>query len=250
MRLVVITMWLAASVHCLGQDSGQQRVRDANAHTWWVYAGDHPVKGNWGVLSEMQIRRTDVAVGWQQLLLRQGVTYRLSPRVQLAGGYGFIRTHRYGDFPVPRAFNEHRFFEQISVKQDVRKVGLDHRFRVEQRKIEAFSGGWRNQNRFRYQLRGAIPLSGANVKRQQWYLFAGNEFFLHLAPNYGANRFDQNRAFAGIGWKVSRNNRVEISYLNQLLVQRSGRVEEFNHTLRIQFTSTAPLFSGAGKSTS
>ena len=243
-------IWLVGATLCFAQTNGQ-RIRDVNPHSWWVYYGDHPVKNTkWGVLTEVQIRRTDFASGWQQLLLREGVTYRLSPRVQLGGGYGFIRTSRYGDFPVARAFNEHRFFQQVIFKHEAGRMDLDHRYRVEQRWLEALSGQsrfWRRQNRFRYQLRGSVPISAPNARGEQWYLFAGDELFLHFGPNHGASPFDQNRAFAGAGYKLSRNNRLEVSYLNHFLVQRSGRVEESNHTLRIQLTSTAGLFGGARK---
>lgn len=244
--LIALTLvWLAGTTVCSAQ-ANVPRIRDVNPHSWWVYYGDHPVKNSkWGVLTEIQIRRTDFASNWQQLLLREGATYRLSPRVQLGGGYGFIRTSRYGAFPVARAFNEHRFFEQVIFKHEAGRLELEHRYRVEQRWLEAFTGNtrsWRYQNRFRYQLRGSVPLSAANASGQQWYLFAGDELFIHFGPNYGASPFDQNRAFIGVGYKLSRANRLEVSYLNQFLVQRSGKVEESNHTLRIQLTSTARLF--------
>ena len=231
---------------CVAQTNNPQRVRDLNSHSWWVYYGDHPVRNSkWGILTEMQIRRTDFASAWQQLLLRQGTTYRLSPRVQLGGGYGFIRTSRYGGFPVTRAFDEHRLFQQAILKHEAGRLELEHRYRVEQRWLEASTGNassWRRQNRFRYQLRGSVPLSAVSANGQQWYLFAGDELFLHFGPNYGASLFDQNRAFAGIGYKLSRANRLEIGYLNQFLIQRGGSVEESNHTFRIQFTSAARLF--------
>jgi hypothetical protein len=53
---------------------------------------------------------------------------------------------------------------------------------------------------------------------------------------------DQNRALAGIGYKLSHNNKVEAGYMNQFLLQRNGQIAEANHILRVQFTSTARLF--------
>jgi hypothetical protein len=238
-------LWLASARYGSAQ-SGVERARDVNPHSWWVYYGDHPVQNSkWGVLTEIQIRRTNFASAWQQLLLREGTTYRLSPRVQLGGGYGFIRTYRYGDFPVNRSFNEHRFFQQVIFRHDAGRLELEHRYRVEQRWLEAFDREtryWRFQDRFRYQVRGAVNISAPNARGQQWYLLGGDELFMHFGPNFGASPFDQNRAFFGLGYKVSQSNRLEVSYMNQFVVQRSNLVEESNHTFRLQLTSTVGLF--------
>jgi len=240
--------WLLLLLASLAQSAEAQtpRVRDTNGHSWWVYYGDHPVKkSKFGVLAEVQIRRTKFADAWQQLLLRGGTTYRVTPRVQLGGGYGFIRTGRYGGYPFDRAFNEHRIFEQATFRHDAGRLELEHRYRVEQRWLQAFAGGksyWRYQDRFRYQLRGAVNVTKANAQGQQWYLFGGDELFLNFGPNYGASPFDQNRAYFGVGRKLSPSNRLEVSYLNQFLVQRTGLVEESNHTFRVQLTSVVGIF--------
>ena len=222
------------------------RTRDPNDHAWFIYYGDHQVKQSpWVILTEIQVRRADSGLSWQQLLLREGATYRVNPKVQLGGGYGFIRTYGYGDFPVARPFNEHRLFEQAIFRHEAGKLELEHRYRLEQRWLEAFTGTqryWRYQDRFRYQLRGAYPLTKTNARGQQTYLFGGDEIFLHFGPNYGASAFDQNRAYFGVGFKLTPANRLEFSYLNQFLIQRSGLVEESNHMFRIQLTSTVGLF--------
>jgi hypothetical protein len=243
-RFVLLTFAIAAAGEVSSAQVGAGRVRDVNPHSWWVYYGDHRIANSkWGILSEVQIRRTKFGSAWQQSLLRDGISYQLSPNVQLGGGYGFIRTSRYGDFPAAQPFNEHRLFEQVIVKDGAGPVDLEHRYRLEQRWLGATSGGVRYsryQDRFRYQLRASLPLP--KVGGGQMYLFGGDELFIHFGPNHGASAFDQNRAFAGIGFKLNPTTRLELSYLNQFLVQRSNLVEESNHTFRIQVTSLARLF--------
>lgn len=213
-----------------------QRIQDDNAHTWWVYYGEHGIRNSrWSLLSEVQVRRSEFGAGWQQLLLRDGLLYNFSPNVQAGGGYGYINTSRYGEFPVSKAFKEHRVFGQLVLKHQASKVAFEHRYRFEQRWLET-PLFWRHQNRFRYQIRVAAPVS------KNWYVFAGDELFIGFGRNHGAEHFDQNRAFAGVGYKVTPNNRLEFGYLNQFLVQRSGLVQESNHILRIQITSFSKLF--------
>lgn len=217
------------------------RVLDTNANSWWVYNGDHPVgRSRFSILAELQWRRSNFISIGQQLLVREGLTYRVNPRVVIGGGHAFARTYRYGDFPAERAFNEHRVFEQISLRQRAGTVDLDHRFRLEQRWVQAFRGNTpfrRYQNRLRYQFRGSVPLGSGT-----WYAFAGDELFIRFGVNRGPSAFDQNRAFFGVGYRIGARNRLEVGYMNQFVRQRSGLVEESNHLLRVQWTSNVRLF--------
>lgn len=242
--ICIVNLLVAASAHGQAPPS-TDRVRDPNSHSWWVYAGDHSIHGPWGVYSEVQIRRSDFASIWQQFQTRDALTYRFSPRVQVVTGYVFTYTDRYGDFPVARAFNEHRTYQQISVRQEVSKLALEHRYRAEQRWIQNYTTGndfyWRYQNRFRYQLRGVFPVTKMTAAGHQWYLFFGDEILLPYGPNHGTNSFDQNRVFAGVGYRVTRNNTLELGYLNQFIIQRNNRIEESNHTMRLQWSSSTPI---------
>lgn len=238
--------FLLAAMAAYGQVANStDRIRDNNLNSWWVYAGDHQIRGPWGVYSEVQVRRSDYASIWQQFQKRDALTYRFSPRVQVATGYVFTYTGRYGDFPAARAFHEHRTYQQISIRQEVSKLALEHRYRTEQRWIQNYTTGssfyWRYQNRFRYQLRGVLPITKTTPAGHQWYLFFGDEILLPYGPNHGPNSFDQNRAFAGLGYRVTRNNTLELGYLNQFIVQRNNRIEESNHTIRLQWSSSTPL---------
>ena len=59
----------------------QDRVNDHNAHGWFNYFGDHPISDSkWGLHLEGQYRRHNVITQWQQLLLRPGVNYQLTPK--------------------------------------------------------------------------------------------------------------------------------------------------------------------------
>lgn len=229
---------------CAGQ-SPTQHFTETNATSWWIYTGDHPITGPWGVFTEIQARRANFLAIWQQLQFRDAATYRLSPHVQLAAGYVWTRTGRYGDFPASRASLEHRAYEQLAVKQEFSHGEIEHRTRVEQRWFQNFTTGdsymWRYQNRVRYQMKGALPISRAGDHGQQWHLLAAGEVFLHFGPNHGPNAFDQTRAYGGIGYRLSKVNKIELAYQHQYIVQRNGRINESNHGLRVQFSSSAKL---------
>jgi hypothetical protein len=211
-----------------------------------MYFGDHPIsaKSKWGLHLEGQYRRHDIITQWQQLLLRPAVNYEVNPNLMLTAGYAFVKTHRYGEYPVLAAFPEHRIWQQALVKHGMGKWGLSHRYRLEQRYLgetRPQSGGgtellrWRYENRFRYMFRVMRPLKGP------WGIALYDEFFLNFGHNVAANIFDQNRAYAAITHSLWKATRLEVGYLNQIVQQRNGRIFENNHTLQIAIYSTLPL---------
>ncbi len=226
------------------------RVSSHQAHAWFMFFGDHAVRGPWGVHLEGQWRRHDLAAKWQQLLLRPGVNFEVNRRLMLTLGYAFVDTFRYGEFPVAYRFPEHRLFQQALLRQPAGKLHLTHRYRLEQRllgeMLPAAGGGttvanWRHENRFRYMVRGTVPFRGDSIVKGSWYFAGYNELFVNFGKNVANNVFDQNRAYAALGRDLGPPGRLEFGYLHQLLQQRSGRVLEHNHTLQVALYSTLPF---------
>ena len=221
---------------------------DNNANGWYMYFGDHPIaETRWGLHLEGQWRRADLGLKWQQLLLRPGVNFQLNKKVALTGGYGFIQTHSYGDFPAPAAFPEHRFFEQATITQRFKKLDFQNRLRFEQRNIGVMTKqsdgdfqrtAWRYENRFRYQLRTNIPLKFAGSK---YYIGLYDEVMFNYGKNVARNVFDQNRAFVALGRNLGHGTRLEVGFMEQTLQHRDGAVFEHNHTLQIAIYSKLPF---------
>ena len=212
-----------------------------------MYFGDHQVKGPWGVHVEGQWRRHDGVSKPQQLLLRPGVNLDVTRHLMVTLGYAFVDTHRYGEFPVAFRFPEHRVFQQAILRHLAGRVGFVHRYRLEQRFLGEMvpepDGGtavanWRHENRFRYMMRGIVPLRGASIEPGSWYVAGYNEIFVNFGKNVAANVFDQNRAYAALGYDLGAPGRLELGYLHQLLQQRNGRIFEHNHTLQVAIYST------------
>lgn len=223
---------------------------DNNGNAWFMYFGDHPFNksSKWGAHLEGQWRRTNFGSQWQQLLLRPGINYQLNKKVTLTGGYGFVQTHRYGDYPVAAGFPEHRFFEQATITQ--RFLGLDwsNRLREEQRNIGVMTKqpngafartSWRYENRFRYQLRTTIPLPIADRKN---YIALYDEVFYNFGKNVAKNVFDQNRAYIAYGRDLGHQTKLEMGFMEQTVQHRDGLVFEHNHTLQFAIYSKIPFF--------
>ena len=218
------------------------RVSDLNFHAWYMYSGDHPVgEGPWGLHFDGQWRRQGIGQKWQQLLLRPGLNYDINAKVQVSGGYAFIDTYPYGDFPAPTAFPEHRIWQQLLLRQTVGQASLAHRFRLEQRFVGITDAnlpegdrlvGYSYRNRVRYYAKGIIPV-GRGGPDSDYFLAAYNEVKFNFGRNTAMNVFDQNRAYVALGRKLPGFGTIEIGYLQQTVQQGNGRVFEFNHTLQV-----------------
>jgi len=215
--------------------AAEPRVVDHSSHAWLTYFGDHPFgNSKWGAHLEGQVRRHDLGGTWQQLLLRPAVNYDVSPALTLTAGYAYARTHSYSDFsPANPATNEHRLWEQAIWRYRAGRAALNSRFRLEQRFIGSAKPGFRYENRVRMWEQVTVPISGPV------YFTAYDEIWFYIKPYVSNSVFDQNRAYAAVGYRVKPAWRVEVGYMNQALLQRSGSVLESNHTLVVSLYSNA-----------
>jgi hypothetical protein len=72
-------------------------------------------------------------------------------------------------------------------------------------------------HRARYMVRLQIPLKGREIKDKTPYIAAYDEVFVGFGKNVNANVFDQNRIGILLGYRFTKNIRIEGGYLNQTL---------------------------------
>lgn len=173
------------------------------------------------------LRFFDDTDGFNQSIVRPGVGVTLNERLTLWSGYGWIHTA-----PIAgAAFDEHRIWQQTTWSCDLDCVTFALRSRLEQRFVETGDDvglRFRQLVRVHHHLPATPRLS----------LVGWDELFIHLNDtDWGANTgFDQNRLFAGIGWKHTPDSplRTEIGYLNQT-INNSGSPDRCHHILSINF---------------
>ncbi len=216
------------------------QISEPNANGWFVYTGDHKFSetSKWGLHLEGQWRRNDVILKPQQLLIRPGINYQINKHVEIGGGYAYAPTYRYGTYPIKTSFTEHRLFQNIILRHKLGRISLMNRFRFEERFLRPVL---KYENRFRYLIRGTVPLKGL------WYVTAYNEVFIPVKPEVHPAFSDQNRTAALIGRKLNGHWRAEVGYMYQPIWQRNGRVREDNSTLLVMLWSDQPFGSRARK---
>lgn len=86
-------------------------------------------------------------------------------------------------------------------------------------------------------LRTTIPISSD----KKLYIPIWNEVFFNFGSNVKGNVFDQNRAFIGLGYKLTNTTRMELGYMEQTVQKRGGEIWERNHTMALWIMSKWPF---------
>ena len=183
---------------------------------WYSYFGSQQLnKTSWNWHNEVQYRNFNKIGDLEQLLLRTGIGYNLTPgNNNILLGYGFIHGRPYPNSNLEDkvTVNEHRLFQQFITKQSISRVKVQHRYRFEQRFLpDNF------KLRFRYLLGTTIPLNKATMDAKAFYVSAYNEIFIHT----DSNLFDRNRSFIGVGYVIRKDLRFDIGFMRQMLAQQS-----------------------------
>jgi len=170
---------------------------------------------------EGQARFDDNWNHWYQGMVRAAAGYSLSDRATIWAGYTWLPTQNVGKdyvsqqdvwpafrYVLPTDFGTFMF--RTMVESNFLK-GDDVRFRP------------RQMIRFMHPLDLEPRLS----------LIAWDEFFIRANSTKfgGQSGFDQNRAFAGLGWTFNKNFRAEAGYLNQYLDDATHTNNTMHHLI-------------------
>jgi len=153
------------------------------------------------------------------LIIRPALGYQVSKHVSLWQGYGWTPSYQ------PSYRNEHRMFQQVLMKHQVKNISLTNRTRLEERFIQDAGG---TAVRARHQLRLGYPVG----KSKRWSLIAYNETFINLnSTDHGPKAgFDQIRFFGGVNRKLNRHMDAEAGYLTNY-VNRRNSPDRLNHVI-------------------
>jgi hypothetical protein len=183
-----------------------------------------PSLEKWRLWLESQGRFREDGTTADQALGRAGVGYALSDKASLWLGYAHIATYPQD----AKTQHENRIWQQILLTEHATFGDLTSRTRLEQRFIQNVAPvEWRLRQfmRFSHPLWENAPLS----------IVLWDEVFVRLNSTTPSTRFgfDQNRGFAGVGYRFSETARAEIGYMNQLIQSRvaSRREQTFDHRI-------------------
>jgi len=172
-----------------------------------------------GAHFDFQVRSADDFDYVRNILIRPGVTWFIDNTKNATLGYALILTNQQLDGMSDSRLSESRIWEQFIYNQKIGKFSLAHRLRLEQRFIETNTDDIFS-NRIRYFFRSVIPLKKQENKFNKGLFMAlQNEVFINLQNKEKLNghTFDQNRAYAAVGYRINPKIDIEAGYLNQAI---------------------------------
>jgi len=175
--------------------------------TWFVYFGNQKINNNWNLQSDIQYRLKQVPEQNSQLIMRAGLGYNLTPgnhNVLLGGVY--VQTNFSDELNDKPVLEEKRIYQQYLFKQNFKNFYTTHRFRLEERFLPNEFG-----LRSRYFLSAQKPLNGKALNKNSVY----GSFFNELFVDVKNTKFDRNRFYAGLGYAINKDIRIETGYLIQ-----------------------------------
>jgi hypothetical protein len=193
----------------------------------------NPGLDKWRLWIEGQGRFRDNAGVADQGLARSGVGYALGDKASVWLGYAHVWT-----FPQGRPANrEDRIWQQAILTDKAPFGDWTSRTRLEQRFIEGI-------NPVEWRLRQFVRFSAPLGDGSPFSLVVWDEAFFRLNSTTPSARFgfDQNRAFAGLGYTFSENARVEAGYMNQLIQSRNVTRRSQNFSERMNHILSVTMF--------
>jgi hypothetical protein len=190
----------------------------ADLGSWNILNFNLKLNPKWNVFMETQLRSLSFYDQFHYYEYKTGATYKIKNTVSVTTGIGSYNTYSEGgNFENPIQNKEIRTWLQLSMKNDLDFVVLEHRYRAEQRFT---SNGYRN--RFRYRIGAIVPINNKQIVPKTFYVSAWNEiFFTDLEPY-----FERNRMFVGLGYEFSKQLAVQTGYIHQFdykIIDETGR---------------------------
>lgn len=205
--------------------------------TWLGVFNQTRFSQHWGSWTDLHLRLHDHFVRAKfQTVTRLGLTYYLTDDVRLTGGYAYV--HHYPDGARLVSQAEHRPWQQVQwftkfpQARLMQWVRLEERFRrhiVGNERIDEFDFNWRT----RYNLALFLPLSRRKFEPGGWQFLLNDELMVNLGKEIRYNYFDQNRAFAGVVYQVSKQAQVQLGYMHLFQQLPVGTTYRNQHTIRV-----------------
>ena len=200
-----------------------------NIGAWYMYFGTNKFSEKWSWHTEAQHRNHDIVPNIEQLLLRTGLNYHYSKNAIFTGGYGYITGHQYDAGLFHPNSTEHRIFQQVIIKQNVSRVGVEHRYRAEQR--------WVNKSyisRYRYRVMLTFPLNNKEMTDKTFFLGLYDEIFINGRSDY----FGLNRIYGALGYKFNSDLSLQLGILNQAKINSDKWYLQFALFYNLNFLKT------------
>jgi len=210
---------------------GQQKDVLKNNQQWFQYYNQTKLNDHWTLLFDGGYRWNDGFQESSQYIVRAAIGYNLNSDIQISSGIAHLGF--YSSDKLDKV--ELRPFQEIIVKNKFNKIGLNHRYRIEERFFYPVTNGEIQTPgtfnfRFRYAFMFSIPLFKLSKTKtdKAFLLNIGDEIFINAGKEVVNGIFDQNRIIVSPTFKLNESLSLSLTWNGQFASTQSQDI--FNYT--------------------
>jgi hypothetical protein len=181
--------------------------QDINLGSWNILNIKYNHSDKISLFAEGQLRSLKFYNYYHYYEYKGGINYKFNNSLLLTLGTGSYQTYKEGgNFKTPKNNNEFRLWPQITLNQEVAKMKIEQRYRLESR--------WTNngyRNRFLYRVGISYQFGKEKNKYKPFQVGLSNEIFFTNKEPY----FERNRIQLNLNYKPSKKSAILIGYLHQ-----------------------------------
>ena len=224
----------------LAQNNSPIIVRDNMV--WVGYFSMIKINDKWSLNSDAQFRTRNEVKNYSQALLRKGLSYKLNEKVDVTLGLAHFRFFITND----KTRGEWRPWQEIKISDQIGKIKLSHRFRVEQRfnetvKNREATNDYQFNFRFRYRFDLRYPILKENKSGNNIYALIGNEIMVNAGNNISNNYFDQDRLYVGVNYEINKKIALQLQYMHIWQQASNGLTLNSNEVIRFNIYHTISI---------
>ncbi len=210
---------------------------DHTTGAWLGIYTKYHFNDRWAYHGEYHARMREGIKEMAQVYLRFGATYRIQKYLDFTVG---IVTPFYWN-PNPERENtdnvvpQYRFWQQAILATPFDHIKVFHQLRLEQRWRRDYVQGapFELTHRFRYKLTVYVPLNHRDFGPNTLFLALYEEIFMQAGKTVVFNHFEDNRAFAGLGYNLDEKFQFQVGYMNSYRHNKAPYKYQSRHIGRV-----------------
>ena len=172
-----------------------------------------------------------------QVYLRFGATYKIARYLDFTAG--FVNPYYWAPDQnaenIDKVVPQYRAWQQAVLATPFDHIKVFHQLRLEQRWKRDYEKGssFDLTHRFRYKLTVYVPLNKPEFHLNTLFLALYEEIFIQAGEPIVYDYFEDNRAFIGLGYNLSRTLQVQTGYMYSFRHAGSPWTYENRHIWRL-----------------
>ena len=221
MKTILIVLVLFQSILIFSQST--PRVVSNDNAVWLGYYNAIKFNAKWSLNSDIQFRTKNELKNNSQALLRTGIAFKINDKLEVTLGVAHFRYFMTDE----KTRGEWRPWQELKISDQLGKLKLTHRFRVEQRFNELVKDNepaneYQFNWRFRYRFDLRFPIIKEQENGHKLFALFGNEVMINAGNEITYNYFDQNRLYAGLNYEINNKLNLQLQYMHVWQQQSNG----------------------------